>query len=172
MPNIEVFDRLIDNIILEKTSHNQGCWITDHTNVFTINTEDRWSCATSACAAGFVWLAEAPPDSVFDSDRESVYSFEDHRKMLDLLRKANTLYDRDDYYNGDAVQDEAKALGVPISTWAGEVLGINHSDAMFLFYNFDGTTETLRRLRHLRNGGHYNDYDNITPLDYCNIDDD
>jgi len=126
--NLEVAERLIDNLEIERIIHNQDIWLSDHTTVFVISEEDKWSCATSGCAAGFVYVEEAPVGFVFDTSSEFVFN------------------SRKDF---EAYENDLDHSGIRIDKWAGDVLGINHDQQMFLFYNFEDTEEIVNRIRFL-----------------------
>jgi len=157
--NIEVFERLVNNIKSDRISHHQSQWMKDHTNTFVFTEETRWSCATSACAAGFVWLEEAEPGTVFDLDSELVMTPAGYEKYQMLHDRIEEAYDNGDYDEASVAEKERSSAGVKIADWAAEKLGIDDYDANFLFYNFDSTEETLRRIYHLMDGGHFDDYE-------------
>src|SRR6185437_4485482 len=156
--NLGAFSRLIDNIEAERIEHDQNTWMQDHTDVFKINPDNRWTCATSACAAGFVWLQEAPDDSIFALNHEKVYTPEEFSRYFEIDKLVNMAAEAEDWDEENRLYEQRDTLGVRIDKWAADVIGIDSSDSAFVFYNFDGTDETLRRLKHLMNGGHYSDY--------------
>jgi hypothetical protein len=136
--NLEVAGRLIGNLEAERIAHNQDIWMQDHTDVFVISVDDRWSCATSACAAGFIFLEEAPSGFVFNSSNEMVY---DSVGSMENDRMSSV------------------PVGRRIDRWAGDVLGISKEDQYFLFYSGGDTEDTINRIRFLMLVADRNDYD-------------
>lgn len=134
--NIEVLIRLKNNIIAEKVKHDQITWLRDGVNVFIVTDQNRWTCATTACAAGFIFLQEAPSGSVFDVKNECVFS--DPQSYL-KYKDAKDKWDRGE---GPAVYPSAYD-SEGILTWAADVMGVDWDVAEELFYNFGNTDEIL-----------------------------
>lgn len=134
--NIDVAERLIRNLEASlddemlMIDHNQNIWLSDHTDVFVVSGHDRWSCATSGCAAGFIFLEEAPTGFVFDTTSERVFpSQKVHKDFI--------------------VQNPGFEVGYRIDSWAADILGINHDQTIFLFFQYGDTEETINRIRFL-----------------------
>jgi len=140
--DLGVAQRLIDNLEAQLIVHDQDVWLTDHTTLFQIDPEDKWSCATSGCAAGFIWVEEADLRSVFDTSTEQVF---------------NSLADYHAYYQG-AVEGW-DYLGTRIADWAGDKLGIDNEQRCWLFYQFGDTDETINRVRFLMKNSDINEYE-------------
>jgi hypothetical protein len=144
--NKEVGERLVGNLQADLIRHNQDSWLEDHGDLIVISSEKtRWTCATSACAAGFVWLEEAPIGSVFDSD--TAYVFDNEEEAMKLLS------------NDPDIAAEAFTNAVEIGAWASEKLGIDAEQEEFLFYQFDDTAETINRVKFLLTGADVDQYE-------------
>jgi hypothetical protein len=128
--NVEVTNRLIHNLQEDKLRHYQGSWLEGTNNVFVISPEKRWTCATSGCAAGFLFLSEAPEGAVFDVNLEMV--FDNNEQYQSYLNE-----DLDDYEAENLWSDHH------ITSWAGDVLGIPSWQANELFYNTDADTREI-----------------------------
>lgn len=166
--NKDVAQRLIDNLEAELIRHDQNIWLTDHTFIFEIKPEERWSCATAGCAAGFIWLAEAAEGSVFGSDKELVFEPGDYD--FDLLEKWDS--GLLSFQNLEGPYFQMLDKGIKISVWAGNKLGISREEAHFLFYQFGNTQETIDRIKFLMSGGNCMDYlseDKLEEEDDCDL---
>lgn len=149
--NQEVAERLINNLNNQIITHNQYCWVRNGGNIFVISEDDRWGCATAACAAGFVYLQEAAPDMVFDSQTELVFTdYETYRVYEDywdtepqfLSQKLTNDYE-------EFMKDRKPA---EIADWAAEVLEIDEAQAEFIFFQFGDTRETINHINFIKNG--------------------
>lgn len=125
MIHMGVAQRLKTNLELELIIHDQFIWLENDVEDLVIieNDKNRWSCATSGCAAGYVWIEEAPVGSVFDTISCRVY---------DSVKNAMNETD-----------------GILISNWSAEMLGLNEAQEKFLFVQFGGTEETIRKIQFL-----------------------
>lgn len=132
--NIDVAERLIDNLELKPIKHDQSVWLTNGSKVFVASKEEMWSCATAGCAAGFLFLSEAPEGSVFDTTIERVFP---DRKTWDL-------YTITDY----SLPNPGSVKG--IVAWGADTLGITYDEAYDLFYDtVSDAEEVIRRLKEL-----------------------
>ena len=128
MINRVVAERLIENLTGTKPiNHQQGHWLGGSNlggDVFVVSEDDKWGCATSACAAGHIFIDEADPGMAFNASTQRVYA-----NLEDANKKVN---------------------GVKIDKWAGEKLGITDFDQQqFLFFQFNGTKDTVNRIKYL-----------------------
>lgn len=137
MINVEVAERLINNLLADKIIHDQATWMIDHSTVFVISDSDRWSCATQACAAGFIFLQEAGDGMVFDLSLEQVFnSAEERNRYMDLIE--------------DEEWDKAEKIEISLPDWAAEKLGIDKYEADWIFYDFLADTDQIvNKLRFL-----------------------
>lgn len=134
--NIDVAERLIENLEASLNddssviSHNQNVWLTDHTDVFVISEDNKWGCATDGCAAGFIYLEEAPIGFVFDAPAERVFPSQAAHKAFKN-------------------KDDGFEYGTKIDSWAADILDIDYDQLIFLFYQFGTTEETINRVKFL-----------------------
>jgi hypothetical protein len=139
--DLDVAQRLLDNLEEQLIVHDQDVWLIDHTTLFEIDPDDRWSCATSGCAAGFIWLEEADERSVFDTSIERVFDTLNDWRLYDSE-------EGEDWFD----------LGDRIADWAGTKLGLNSEQSCWLFYQFGDTEETINRVRFLMSNSDINEY--------------
>lgn len=126
--NRDAILRLIENLKAPRIRHYQGTWLSDHSDVFVISHGDRWSCATSGCAAGFTFLEEAEEGSVFDSTTEQVFS---------SMKQYSACTERSED-------------GVPMFDWARDKLGFTDKQATWVFMDFTCDTDNIiNKLRFL-----------------------
>jgi hypothetical protein len=134
--NIDVAERLIANLELKPIKHDQSVWLTNGSKVFVASKEKMWSCATAGCAAGFLFLSEAPEGSVFDTTVERVFP---DSKTWDLSTKGVD-------YSVKALWNNSKG----IVKWGAGTLGITYNEAYDLFYDTVSDAEgVIRRLKEL-----------------------
>jgi hypothetical protein len=128
--NIDVAERLIANLELKPIKHDQSVWLTNGFKVFVASKEKMWSCATAGCAAGFLFLSEAPEGYVFDTTIERVFP---DSKTWDLGNIT-------DY----SPPNPGSSKG--IVAWGADTLGINYYEAYDLFYDTVSDAEGVIRL--------------------------
>lgn len=146
--NVDVINRLIDNLLYQEMEHKQDVWLVDHTVLFVISDDNRWSCATSGCAAGYVFLSEAPEGSVFDADSSRVFhNLDESNAYRQAVRDLDDAEERGIYYDLEDV--EGLYLGIEISDWARDVMGIADWEAQNIFFDFGGTEHIVSKLRQL-----------------------
>lgn len=142
--NREVIERLIDNLENKPIKHSQGSWLRNGKDIFVVSPEDRWSCATTGCAAGFIFLTEAPAGYVLDVISERIFrSEEDYATFQNKFNE----YVRTRCSYGDIPFE----LGTKISRWAANQMDIDYEQAYDLFYDFGDTNHIIDRLKELLN---------------------
>lgn len=142
--NRDAILRLIENLKAPRIRHYQGTWLSDHSDVLVISHGDRWSCATSGCAAGFTFLEEAEEGSVFDSTTEQVFS---SMKQYSAWCASNL---REPRPGAAASCTERSEDGVLMFDWARDKLGFTDKQAMWVFMDFTCDTDnTINKLRFL-----------------------
>jgi hypothetical protein len=155
--DLGVAERLLNNLKHAPIEHDQLTWLRNGDFIFVISEDSRWDCATRGCAAGFIYLEEAPEGSVFDASKERVYSPEE---WSDLKVAISDLDSSEDYYEVESLKEahgkdyyEVESLkeahGKKINLWAGEVLGVSSSVADGLFFNLGGTEEIIEEVEAL-----------------------
>lgn len=142
--NNEVALRLISNLERERIAHDQTSWLRDHTDKIVVTDEDRWTCATTGCAAGFIFLSEAPSGSVFDRGSEGIFT------SMNACDKYYNFLDDEGFFDRADVE-----VPVDISEWAGAILGLNYSQREFLFFSYGNTAETIDRIKFLMENPDY-----------------
>lgn len=144
--NRKVIERLISNLKEPPITHDQLNWLKNGSNVFIIDDSDRWSCATRGCAAGFIFLEEAPEGYVLDTVSERVFSAEEWKQLKEDELAA---IDESDIFSELTVKELRRTRGKSIVEWGADVLGISEERAHDLFYNFGETDEILEDLEAL-----------------------
>lgn len=135
--HMDVANRLVDNLVKGPIGHYQGSWLADHSDIFVVSSTDKWSCATSGCAAGFMFLEEAEPGTVFDSNTECIYKSADAYEEFWM-----------DVQDGEFDPDEDSYERM--FDWGIKILGINESQGQFLFMDLSASTEeTINKLKFL-----------------------
>lgn len=142
--NRKVIERLISNLKEPPITHDQLNWL-NGSNEFVIDDSDRWSCATRGCAAGFIFLEEAPEGYVLDIVSERVFSPEEWKQ----LKEDALVIDESDVFSELAITELKRTRGKSIVNWGAGVLGISEERACDLFYNFGDTDEILEDLEAL-----------------------
>lgn len=132
----DVAERLIANLDHKPIKHNQGSWLTNGKSVFVISPDDRWSCATSGCAAGFLFLEEAPEGTIFDVSQERIFTDIDEKNAF-TTEMSKT------YPNWSELP------GTPVVQWGANILGITFTDAYDLFYDFGETNDIVHKIQAL-----------------------
>lgn len=125
--DIHVARRLINNLKDLPIQHNQKSWLKNGGHIFIVSETQRWSCATSGCAAGFLFLSEAPNGSIFDVAKERIFSSKAERDKYDYLS-----------YTGETI------VG-----WGARILQITPDEAHDLFYDFSDTEGIIRKIEEL-----------------------
>jgi hypothetical protein len=130
--NVDVAKRLIDNLKTTPITHDQRVWLKNGGNVFVISDTNRWDCATSGCACGFLFLEEAKEGMVFDTNRGRIF---------------DNMADRDKYHSFTDTDwpnyFKALKIGKSPTSWGADILGIDYDDADSLFYATEDDTEAI-----------------------------
>ena len=138
--NIDVAERLIANLELKPIKHSQSVWLTNGSKVFVASKEEMWSCATAGCAAGFLFLSEAPEGSVFDTTVERV--FPDSKTWYMSTNGVD--------YSSSKAMEALWKNSKGIVKWGTDTLGITYDEAYDLFYDTVSDAEgVIRRLKEL-----------------------
>jgi hypothetical protein len=148
--NNDVCERLIYNLEHPVIWHDQCVWLSDHRDIFVISEEDRWSCATSGCAAGFVFIQEAPDGSIFDAKMELVFNNLAEYYAFSIWQE-RVLSEEERILSEDlSTPARESPSGERIMRWASQMLGLaNPAQESFIFLAYDNAENIIARLRFL-----------------------